>query len=1041
MTDPRTPPEPFDESTPPEASPHSGATHPVPEDPDEPGWPSETPDTSETERMDTTDPATVLVGCTVVSRDQIPAARVLRDSFLAGHAGARFITLLMDHPDALDERERAEFLTPMDIGVDAVEFARLALACTAEQLRGVIRPRLLTNLLESGATVLYLDPSVRVFAGFGDIVSEVTPQRPVALVPRVLRPLFRDGLRPSTTDLAEAGTFDSSMVVVGPGAERFLALWAEQVRADPAGGGDFLEGAPALVDHHVLRDPGVGLSAFNAAQRELEASPAGGYTVDGTALRSVHFTGFEPQRPWLFSANYADRPRVLLSENPLLARLCAAYRNALVMAGYTAEQPHAFRALPDGFVIPDALRGEYLSCWLSAEQTGEPVPVSPFEPREHDPVEAFLDWACAPAGEWQRAAGASRWTAAVWADDALLQRDYPDPFGADATSFREWCIGVGTTNLRVPQQAVRHPSGEGRTPLVDQLGVAVLGTGRVAELLRVAVRASGLPSADTPSYPVVVRCDFDQPVPAGRHLIDVLPTGEHSPRHAATETWALSETGRQAVRRAGYPAPRVITLPLPDRGQIELASRKGARAQCGLSDEFVIGSFADHSDEHRGNVLGLVNAFFAAFEGRTDVRLLIGVRGAEAHPEAAERLRLATTADTRVLLVEHDEQDDVVLAACDCVVSLHRPGDGSGGDYYALGLLEAAARGVPVMAGDHGAVSELLGDQGARLVPCLGAGEPDIDRAAALLTEAADAPDDIAEFGLRAREHLLAGHSAARTGEGLRDRVEHAYRSWRTKWSGDHQSQQDDPLRPLSVARHALHRSPDVSVGGRNAMAPALRKAVLKALGHYDEHIRDILGSLVDGVERTAAELLRRQHEAGGEGDTESLHAELTRLTHRQEQLDAQLESVRDETLRTRSELVGQNRRLDEIERQVPDHAEDDGRIDALGERVDRLAAVVERTLDRMETLDEKLAESNRAQQQRVDTELRTASHDAAHALRQTDVLRRILLREHERGAGAEDDTSKPVVCDAGLLRLPADDTRMLPWLSSHVSWDAEVSA
>jgi FkbM family methyltransferase len=977
----------------------------------EPEWPAETPEDLG---------ARTLLGCTLACRDQLPAARVLRETFRRHHPNAQFALLVVDLPGT--NRAEADGLTFADIGLDAQEFARLAMGCTAEQLRNVLRPRFLQHLLGTGSTVLYFEPSVQVFGRFDDLLASLTHDRPVALVPRVLRPLAVDGLRPSPADLAESGTFDPSVFAVRPGAEQLLATWVEQLRADPTMATPVLDGAPALVDHQVIRDPGVGLSVWNAAQRELVVAGDGRHTVDGVALRSIHFDGFQPQRPWLLSTTYADRPRILLSENPVLAGLCAGYRNALVGAGYTREQPHPFDLLPDGVVLPETLRREYLDAWFA---NGQPPP-SPFEPE--GPLAEFREWSCAPADDRQRAAGGSRWTAAVWADDPILRRDYPDPFGSNEEAFHEWCVGVGVASGRVPAEAV-HRRIDNRAALVDQLGVAVLGDGQLAELMRTAVRASGLPSADTAYYPVVLRCEPGLPVPAGRYVIDI-NTGATLATDVVdvAETWVLSESSRAAVRRSGLKT-RVVALPAPERDRVDLPTRKGARARFGLSDEFVFGAFVDHAAERADNALGVVSAFLTAFPERDDVRLLVGVAGAVGHPEAAERLRLATVTDPRVLLIEEDLDLQPLLAASDSFVSLHRD---EAGDDHVLRLLEVAAHGVPVIAGEHGAVAELFGAEAARLVPCQGPGEPDIDAAAELMRAAADDPEGTSSFGAAAKENLLTAHTVARAGARLRERVEQAYRHWRTKWSRDSHGQFDDPLRPLLVARHALHRAPEVGVSSRNSMAPALRKAVLKALSHYDEHIRDVMRSLVDGVEQTASELLRRQYEADGEGDLEAMRAELVQLVRRQDQLGAQLLGTDDGMVRARADLAEQHRRL----RKLEDGAVGDQRVDALAERLDSLTGAVERMLDRMDAL-----EQRQAGDRGVEAGLRSASHDASNALQRTDVLQRILLREHERNTGGGDGTTTPVLCDAGLLRLPADDSFMLPWLSSHPTWDSEVTA
>lgn len=1035
MTDPQANPDPvasketgYPESPDPESTPGAGFPPASPDLFAEPEWPAETPPLAEPSWGGAT-----VVGCTVAGRGQLPAARVLRDSFLRHHPGARFVLLLVGRQQD-DDEQPAELTSPTELGIDETDFARLAMACTGEQLRAVLRPRLLSHLISSGATVLYLEPSLQIFGTFDELLGTLTPERPVALIPRTLRPLGADGLRPDTADLSEAGTFDQSALAVRPGAEEVLASWAEQLMADPTIGMT-LNGTPMLIEHAVIRDPGVGLSVWNASQRDLVVSDAGYRTVDGSMLRSVHFEGFQPQRPWLLSAHYADRPRILLSENTALAGLCASYRNALVSSGYTREQPNPFDSLPDGTTLPEALRSEYLGLW---RRDGD-VPPSPFEPaaEDNDPVAGFLAWACAPADDRQAAAGASRWTAAVWQDDPVLRKDYPEPFGADAIAFHEWCAGAGVASGRVPAQAVHErPDSRGAT-LVDQLGVAVLGSGRVAELVREAVRASGLPSADDPYYPVVLRCEPGLAVPAGRHLIDVRLDGDHEQTSEAQETWVLSEATRHAVRRAGGPAARVVALPLPDPGGVDLPARKAARARYGLSEEFVLGAFTEHADERQDNVLGLVTSFFTAFADRENVRLLIAVTGAAEHPEAAERLRLATVTDPRVVLIESDIDTDDLLAVCDCVASLHRA---DGGDRYALRLLEIAAHGIPVIASDHGAIAELFGSEGAKLVSCQGS-EPDLDAASKVLRAVAEDSDETTAFGQAARDHLLTEHNIARAGERLRERVEHAYRNWRTKWAKDRHGDLSDPLRPLLVARHALHRAPDVGASSRNSMAPALRKAVLKALSHYDEHIRDVLRSLLDGVEQTAAELLRRQYDAddGSDLDVDALRAELTRINQRQEQLDAQLVSTDDGMLRARADLADQHRRLRELESGLGDASsvDPDSRFSVLAQRLDSLTSAVERTLDRIDALENNRVEAPRE----LEAGVRTASQDAAHALQRTDVLQRILLREHERNTGGGDSSSTPVLCDAGLLRLPADDRLMLPWLSSHAVWDSEVSA
>src|SRR5690606_4937647 len=289
------------------------------------------------------------------------------------------------------------------------------------------------------------------------------------------------------------------------------------------------------------------------------------------------------------------------------------------------------------------------------------------------------------------------------------------------------------------------------------------------------------------------------------------------------------------------------------------------------------------------------------------------------------------------------------------------------------------------------------------LVPCQGAGEPDAEAAARELRALAEAPQRTAETAAAVREHLLTSRTADRTGQQLRQHVERAYRAWRTKWSRKRHGTSDDPLHPLLIARHALHRTPDVSSPGRSALSPALRKAVLKVLGHYDEHIRDLLRSVIDGVEQTAAELLSRQADLDG-GSLHWVRRELDQLAQRDEQLAAQLTAVDDGVLRTRVELADQHRKLQALE----SGAGEEHAVEELAARLDTLTGAVERIVDRLDAL-----EQRRSTDDVLTDGLRLVSRNVEDVLWRTEALQRVLLREHE--SADEEQATAPVLCDAGV--------------------------
>ncbi|HEX3778995.1 MAG TPA: FkbM family methyltransferase [Pseudonocardiaceae bacterium] len=1017
-------------------------------------------------------PTASVTACTAATVAQLPAVRVLLKSFLDHHPGARFHVLLVDSDDptgvAVPEGP-VEFLHPSVIGVDDEQLARLRTAYRSDELGAVLRPTLMRWLVaatDTSGPVLYLDPAVLILGSIIEPVLDglVEPggggqqaagrkKHSVVLLPRVLKPLPEDNRRPDAADLHTEGLFDPALIAVNRGAEDFLRAWSDNTLHSQDGA--FLDGASVLVDHHVLRDPGIGLSVFNAGQRALRADENGAVTVDGAPLRSVHFAGFDPTRPWLLSAGYADRPRVLLSEHRLLARLCAGYVAALSSAVDSGE-PAAIEQRIGSARPPAALRAAYRAAWQAADRDGE-LPPPPWIGAGAE----FAEWAFAQVDAHPVS---TRWATALWHDDPDLRRRFPHPLDADAAAFREWCAGVGVPSGVLPADAVP-PAPDDTAPLTDQLGVSVLGTGRVATLIRAAATASGLPVSDRPDYPVLLCCEPAALPPAladARYIVAVPSTpSDLSAFPGVDEVWSLSNAGKAGLDGVTKSAVHAMTLPILDAGERDVPAMEEARQKLGWPtatdadpvDLIVFAGIADHAYERVDNALGSVAAFRAAFPGTEDVRLVLLLSGVADHPEIAERLRLAVAFDDRIRLVEDPEPAEraLWLDTANCLVSLHRDDhsghDHSGAERVMLTLAEPAARGIPLVCAEYGAAAELLAAGGALLVSGgIGAVEADSTAAVEALRAAASDIDAAEQLGRLGRLELLRTHAVGVAGEQLRNRVEQAYHAWRARRSAERPEPLSDPLRPLRSARHVLLREPDVGASHKVPMAPALRKAVLRVLNHYDVHLRSMLGTLMDGVERTSEELLRRQDAAaGGEpAEVAMLRDRLDRLTERTSRLDEAQSGTDDGVLRARADIAGQSRRLDELEDAVVGEAGKRGKhLQIIADRLDRLTEALDRTLDRIDELESRTGAVLDEQQGRSQVTVRAASQ----ALRASDALRRVVLREYERRAEQEPPdsalaaaASSLVLCDAGLLRLPADDGVMLPLLSSNGVWEPELS-
>nr|WP_157528474.1 FkbM family methyltransferase [Kibdelosporangium sp. MJ126-NF4]CTQ95364.1 Glycosyltransferase [Kibdelosporangium sp. MJ126-NF4] len=890
---------------------------------------------------------TEVSACTVATSAQLPAARVTAESFRATHPGSRFDILLVDGEPGGD------VLTPADIGVDDDELAMLATAYTVEQVRAVLRPRLLQTLLANGP-VLYVDPWVLVLASVDTAVQDALRHGDFALVPRVLQPLPHDGLAPTPEDLIEAGVYEPGFLAVGPGAQDVLTSWAQHAARAPEAADGFLDGLPALAKHHVIRDVGIGLSVWNAGQRDPELL-TNGYCVmavpigEPVMLRTVHFHGFDPKKPWLLSADITDRPRTLLSERPGLESLCDDYRAKLVDAGLPAKG-RPFARLPDGTVLPEGLRARFRATWHDAQVLGdEPPPAATDE-------KAFLRWACAPVDGQQ---GSTVWASALWEDDPWLRERYPDPFGGNADEFRRWCETEGVLQGRLHPVAVPAPLAV-RVKLVDQLGVSVLGVGPLAEAVRLSAGASGLPISSDPRYPVVLCCDDVTDPPRDRHVVQIRDEPV-APSVGVDEVW---------VPWPAPPGAQAVVLPVPDQGERDEDERSEAMTDLGVYTGAVFTSFVDHEEGCCSNETDVVAAFRAAFPDRSDVSLLLAVRGAAGQRAAAERLRLATAHDKRIRLVETEAAHRLAVDAADWVVLLHDKDCPSASE-----LSSVAARGVPLITTNVGVAADLFDSDSVMFVSRVDGQTEHVRHAARLMRDLAPDAAMADKIGAAGRARVLAVRAVEISAEQLRERVEHAYRNWRVV-HGRKLAGEPDPFAPLQAARHALLREPDVEVGHRIPMAPALRKAVLRVLNHYDNHVRTMLGSIVDSTERSTKEVLRRQD---------------------------------DLTVHRRVEVAPAG----------PDP------------RVDRLAAQLDTALRRIEGLEDRIV----AQSRERDENIRAATA----ATRTADALRRVVVREHERVHGQVNGSSL-VLTDAGLLRLPSDDIAMLPLLSSNGVWEQPVA-
>ncbi|MEU4801427.1 glycosyltransferase family 4 protein [Actinosynnema sp. NPDC023587] len=723
------------------------------------------------------------------------AASDLARSYREHHPDHDFVVLVADAWEDAGELPGGTVLAARDLGVPRDEYLRAATCATSAELVRFAAPLLVRRLLDRYDLVVHLVPDSLVLGRLPDFPTGLT------LVPALLAPLPDDGRHPR-----RVGGFTENFVAVGRDATAFADFWVDRARADlvadtPSG---WASDAAALFPHHVARDPGLGVAAWNLHERE----PSRVLVVD--------FTGHED--PWLVAPGH---DRVLLSAHPGWRRLYDRH----TPTASRAATPSAFDAFPDGEPITDVMRTVFKEALrVEPDPWDDSPPVPP--PHAFDGT-AFRDWLTSPATPAQRVAGMNRLLHGAWRSRVDLRVAFPHPLDVRDTGFRDWCARHGV-HEGVPVWALPTPPVEPAPPTtafgVNVAGyhTAELGIGEMGRVILDVVAAAGIPhvsvvdeqsvrgtvrtgvaapdSVGRPRYPVsliTVNGDFTRPlleadpeVGHGRYRIGLwaweleeFPPNMHH-FGLVDEVWTVSDFVRRAIEPHSPVPVRTVPVPVVERALVRAEPRRP-----GETTGFLF-AFDFNSTAQRKNPWGVVTAFQRAFPDRADVRLVVKSTNAHLHPRAAERLRLHVAGDPRITLVERylsaDELADL-YAASHAYVSLHRS------EGFGLTVAEAMMRGLAVVATDYGGTTEFVDASVGWPIPhgmtAVGPGwspyqpgarwaEPDLDAAARALREIADDPEEAHRRGLAAREHLVRTRSSDAAAAWLRAHLDDAHRTW-----------------------------------------------------------------------------------------------------------------------------------------------------------------------------------------------------------------------------------------------------------------------
>lgn len=757
--------------------------------------------------------------CTIVARSHLPYARALHRSFRTHHPKGWFLALVID--DIHDEvnEEAFDVWRPADLHLSSDEFHRMAAMYNLSNLAKALKPWLLTELLETGVeAAVYLDSDTFLFGPLTEIFS-LAKEHQLVLTPHATQPMPRDELEVSETTILGSGAYNLGFLGLGQGSRQFLAFWRHRLRrdcyVDPANqrfaDQRWVDFAPGIFPCYILRDPRYNVAYWNLDHRDLTLSE-GSYAIDGKPLRLFHFSGFDPRVPYLLSRDQGDHPRILLSEHPTLARLCAEYANALLDLGYgPGRQPvYPFDELPNGLKLDDALRDAFRSCVAELEGAGDELPPDPFTLAG---AEAFLKYMRMPA----RNSRVPRYVLHMWRSRGDLRVSFPEPEGVDRHKLLAWAYSEVSDHGRWDPRLTAWlgpsslASATPREVRADTPGIRVagylraeLGVGEMGRLALATIRHAKIP-AGTFVYDRTVNRqahpleEEDPRSDLNINLIavngDALPLFvedvgpgflanhyniglwawelEESPVHFKQgleyldEIWTISEFSRHSISQmTDKPVHKMPLALLADEPSYDINRRS-----LGIPDHFMfLFSLDENSIIERKNPLGLIQAFRHAFRPMEGPVLVIKTINRAWNILKHEELWHEAAGRDDILILDKyltSEANAALIRACDCYVSLHRS--------EGLGLTMAAAMtfGKPVIATDYSGNLDFMNAYNSYVVPWTPAkvapgndpypegatwADPDLDTAARLMRRVVEHPQEAEKIGQRAQASLQDRH-------------------------------------------------------------------------------------------------------------------------------------------------------------------------------------------------------------------------------------------------------------------------------------------
>jgi glycosyltransferase involved in cell wall biosynthesis len=555
--------------------------------------------------------------------------------------------------------------------------------------------------------------------------------------------------------------------------------------------------------------------------------------VDDEVLRFFHFSGYDPKKPHWISKYQIGRPRVLMSDNSVMAELFVDYGNQMlaIREEISDSGPYGWRDIIPGMSWTRGLRRQLRSELMAAELDGTDLPPTPYSKQG---VNLFLDWLRGVRiGDQTQL---PRFLSSIYWERGDLVHHFPEVRDGQHARLEEWIYKSGviensTIRSLFELNEVEEPSElsiESCSKLpggVDVFGYlnAELGVGEAGRLICRALTAAGVPISTITNKETVSRQKYDFPVDdigkygtlfmsinadqladscaflgqdflKDRYVIgqwfwelEELPERYQRSFELVDEIWAPTLFIKEALEKKAPSDVKVVHMPLPlVTPKLGIPFSKDKFGICeGYSFLF---TFDLMSVSKRKNALGLIDAYCSAFSENAGAVLVLKTINGERRLSELEEIRWKARNRKDIVIINQYldvEESASLMNLCDCYVSLHRS-EGLG-----LTMAEAMLLGKPVIATAYSGNMDFMTNETSLLVPWkytkVGKdaegypedarwAEPDLIVASSMMRKLFQDREFGLALGERAKRDLQSRFSPEVTGERMKNRLESIWR-------------------------------------------------------------------------------------------------------------------------------------------------------------------------------------------------------------------------------------------------------------------------